>query len=77
MTESIELVVITPAEVSAFVDGELSPEERLDVAACVRDDDRAACLVKAWQWQFALLYAAFGRITEESTPPKLRLTLAT
>jgi anti-sigma factor RsiW len=77
MSGSVELVVITPADVSAFVDGELSPEERLDVAACVRDDDRAACLFRAWQWQLALLYAAFGRIAEEPTPRKLRLTLVT
>jgi anti-sigma factor RsiW len=74
MAESIELVVITPAEVSAFVDGELSREDRSDVAACVRDDDRAACLVGAWQWQLALLYAAFGRIVDEPTPQRLKLT---
>jgi anti-sigma factor RsiW len=74
MSESVELVVITPVEVSAFVDGELSPEERGDVAACVRDDDRAAQLFKAWQWQHGLLYAAFGRIVEEPTPERLRLT---
>jgi anti-sigma factor RsiW len=74
MTESIELVVITPAEVSAFVDGELSREERSDVAACVRDDERADCLVRAWQWQLALLYAAFGRIVDEPTPQRLKLT---
>jgi anti-sigma factor RsiW len=76
MSGSIELVIITPAEVSAFVDGELSPEERADVTACVRDDDRAACLFAAWQWQLALLYAAFGRIIEEPTPARLRLTAA-
>jgi anti-sigma factor RsiW len=74
MAESIELVVITPAEVSAFVDGELSREERSDVAACVRDDERAACLLKAWQWQLALLYAAFGRIVDEPTPQRLKVT---
>jgi anti-sigma factor RsiW len=76
MSGSVELVVITPAEVSAFVDGELSPEERSDVAACVRDDDRAACLCKAWQWQLALLYAAFGRIIDEPTPERLKLSAA-
>jgi len=74
MAESIELVVITPEEVSAFVDGELSREERSDVAACARDDERAACLLKAWQWQLALLYAAFGRIVDEPTPQRLKLT---
>jgi anti-sigma factor RsiW len=74
MAESIELVVITPAEVSAFVDGELSREERRDVADCVRDDERAACLFKAWQWQLALLYAAFGRIVDEPIPERLKLT---
>ena len=76
MSESIELVIITPAEVSAFVDGELSREDRSDVAACVRDDDRAACLVSAWQWQLGLLYAAFGRIVEEPTPRRLKLLTA-
>jgi anti-sigma factor RsiW len=74
MTEAVELVVITPAEVSAFVDGELSREERSDVAACVRDDERAAGMVQAWQWQLGLLYAAFGRIIDEPIPRKLRLT---
>jgi anti-sigma factor RsiW len=74
MTESVELIVITPAEVSAFVDGELSGEERSDVAACVRDDERAACLLGAWQWQLTLLHAAFGRIAEEPTPRRLKLT---
>lgn len=74
MAESIELVIITPAEISAFVDGELSREERTDVAACVRDDERAACLLKAWQWQLALLYAAFGRIVDEPTPQRLKVT---
>jgi anti-sigma factor RsiW len=74
MAESIELVIITPAEISAFVDGELSREERSDVAACVRDDERAACLLKAWQWQLALLYAAFGRIVDEPTPQRLKVT---
>jgi anti-sigma factor RsiW len=76
MSGSAELIIITPVEISAFVDGELSPDERCDVAACVRDDDRAACLVAAWQWQQALLYAAFGRIIEEPTPQRLRLTIA-
>ena len=74
MSESVELVVITPVEVSAFVDGELGAEERSDVEACLRDDDRAACLVSAWYWQLGLLHAAFARTVEEATPPRLRLT---
>lgn len=73
MPAPAELVVITPADISAFLDGELSSEERSDAAACVRDDDRAACLFSAWQWQLGLLYAAFGRIAEESPPTRLRL----
>ena len=72
MPAPAELVVITPADVSAFLDGELSPDERRDVAACVRDDDRAACLLSAWQWQLGLLYAAFGRIVDEPPPERLR-----
>jgi anti-sigma factor RsiW len=76
MSGPVELIIITPVEVSAFIDGELSADERSDIAACVRDDDRAACLVAAWQWQQALLYAAFGRIIEEPTPQRLRLTVA-
>jgi anti-sigma factor RsiW len=76
MSGPAELIIITPVEVSAFVDGELTGDERCDVAACVRDDDRAACLVAAWQWQQALLYAAFGRIIEEPTPQRLRATVA-
>jgi anti-sigma factor RsiW len=76
MIESVELVVLTPVEVSAFVDGELSGDERSDVVACVRDDDRAACMLNAWQWQLAQLYAAFGRIADEPVPQRLRLTAA-
>lgn len=74
MSAVAELVVITPADVSAFLDGELSPQDRKDVAACVRDDDRAACLLTAWQWQLGLLYAAFSRIVEEPIPERLRLS---
>jgi anti-sigma factor RsiW len=74
MAESVELVILTPAEVSAFVDGELSGDERSDVAACVRDDERAACMLKAWLWQLAQLHAAFGRIAHEPIPRRLRLT---
>lgn len=74
MSGQVELVVVTPMEISAFVDGELCPEERQDVEACVRDDDRATCLVSAWHWQLGLLYAAYGRTIEEPTPERLRLT---
>jgi anti-sigma factor RsiW len=77
MSGSIELVIITPTDVSAFIDGELSPEERRDVAECARDDDRAACLLRAWQWQLGLLHAAFGRIVEEPTPKRLRVASTT
>jgi anti-sigma factor RsiW len=73
MPEPIKLVVITPADVSAFVDGELSPEERRDVMACARDDDRVACLIGAWRWQIGLLHEVFGRTVEEPIPERLRL----
>jgi anti-sigma factor RsiW len=73
MPAPAELVVITPADISAFLDGELPPDERGDVAACLREDDRAACLFSAWQWQLGLLYAAFGRSIEEPPPTRLRL----
>lgn len=73
MAKSLELVVITPADVSAFVDGELSPEESRDVADCARDDDRVACLIGAWRWQLGLLHAAFGRTVEEPIPERLKL----
>ncbi|HEX5079830.1 MAG TPA: hypothetical protein VFV80_11825 [Geminicoccaceae bacterium] len=73
---SVELVVITPEEISAYVDGELSSEGRRDVAACVRDDERAACLLSAWQWQLGLLHAAFGRIADEAPPERLKLAPA-
>jgi anti-sigma factor RsiW len=72
MPEPIKLVVITPADVSAFVDGELSPEERRDVMACARDDDRVACLIGAWRWQIELLHEVFGRTVEEPIPERLR-----
>jgi anti-sigma factor RsiW len=72
ISKPIELVVLTTADVSAFVDGELAPEERRDVEACARDDDRVTCLVRAWQWQLGLLYAAYGRTIEEPVPERLR-----
>ncbi len=74
MSAPAELIVITPVEVSAFVDGELHPDERGDVEACLRDDDRAICMVRAWQWQLGLLHAAFARIVEEPVPERLKLT---
>ena len=72
MTQPVELVILTPEDISAFVDGELAPEERRDVTECLRDDDRAVCLLQAWQWQLGLLYAAFGRIVDEPLPARLR-----
>jgi anti-sigma factor RsiW len=76
MSGSVELVVITPEEVSAYIDGELPADERQDVAACARDDERAALLLTAWEWQLALLHAAFGRIIEEPMPERLRSAVA-
>lgn len=73
MAAQIELVVVTPADISAFVDGELSFEERHDVAACARTDERAAFWINAWHWQLALLHQAFGRVIEEPVPERLRL----
>jgi anti-sigma factor RsiW len=73
MATQIELVVITPADISAFVDGELTSEERRDVAACVRTDERAAFWINAWQSQLALLHEAFGRVVEEPVPKRLRV----
>jgi anti-sigma factor RsiW len=73
MARQIELVVITPVDLSAFIDGELDPEERHNVAACVRDDERAALWLNAWHWQLALLHGAFGRTIEEPVPARLRM----
>lgn len=73
MATEIELVVITPADLSAFIDGELDPKERHDVAACARDDERAALWLNAWHWQLALLYETFGRSVEEPVPARLRV----
>jgi anti-sigma factor RsiW len=66
-----QLTVITAADVSAFVDGELDAQERCDVAACARDDDRVARLIAAWQRQLGLLHAAFGRLCDEPLPKRL------
>lgn len=73
MSAQIELVVITPADISAFVDGELTSEDRRNIAACVRTDERAAFWINAWQWQLALLLEAFGRVVEEPLPERLRV----
>jgi anti-sigma factor RsiW len=66
-----QLTVITPADVSAFIDGELDAQERRDVAACAQDDDRVVRLIAAWQRQLGLLYAAFGRPRDEPLPKRL------
>jgi anti-sigma factor RsiW len=63
-----ELVVLTVEDVSSFIDGELGREERLDVVACARDDDRVACRIAAWQWQQGLLHGAFGAVVDEPVP---------
>jgi anti-sigma factor RsiW len=73
MATEIELVVITPADLSALIDGELGPEERHDVAACARDDERAGLWLNAWHWQLALLHETFGRAIEEPVPARLRV----
>jgi anti-sigma factor RsiW len=73
MATQIELVVITPADISAFVDGELTSEDRRNVVACARTDERAAFWINAWQWQLALLHEAFGRVVEEPLPEQLRV----
>jgi anti-sigma factor RsiW len=67
---SAQLTILTADDVSAFVDGELGREERLEVAACARDDERVACRIAAWQWQIGLLHRAFGG-TDEPVPPRL------
>lgn len=66
-----KVVVMTAEDVSAFVDGELGREERFDLAACARDDDRVACRIAAWQWQQGLLYGAFGAVVDEPVPEAL------
>ena len=68
---SAELVVLTGADVSAFVDGELPPEERWDVAACARDDERVASLLAAWLWQLRLIHNAFGQDCKKPLPDRL------
>lgn len=67
---SAQLTILTAEDVSAFVDGELGREGRLEVAACARDDDRVACRIAAWRWQIGLLHRAFGG-TDEPVPPRL------
>lgn len=66
-----ELIVVTAADVSAFVDGELAPQERRDVAACARDDDRVARLIAVWRWQLGLIHKAFGRACDRPSPDRL------
>lgn len=68
-----EVVVMTTEDVSAFVDGELAHEDRSDVAACARDDDRVACRIAAWQWQQGLLHCVFGGVIDEPLPKALRM----
>jgi anti-sigma factor RsiW len=68
---SAQLTILTVEDVSAFVDGELEREERREVAACARDDDRVACRIAAWQWQIGLLHAAFGSVADDPVPERL------
>lgn len=72
MAGPVELVIIAPAELSAYVDGEFGPDERRDVAACIREDERAICLIRSWQWQLGLLHAAFAEVVDEPVPARLK-----
>lgn len=59
----------------AYVDGELSPEQRAEVDARLARDPEAARKVAGWRQQRELLKSAFDGVLDEAVPPQLSATL--
>lgn len=59
----------------AYADGELSPEQRLEVEALVARDPEAARKLADWKRQRELLKQAFDDVLDEPVPPQLAAVL--
>jgi anti-sigma factor RsiW len=63
---------VDEAMLHAFVDDELSADDRDRVAAWLAEHPDAAANVVAWRQQGALLHAAFDPVLDEPVPERLR-----
>lgn len=59
----------------AYLDGELSPEQRTEVEALLARDPEAARKLAGWKRQRELLKSAFDGVLDEPVPPQLAATL--
>ena len=59
----------------AYVDNEVSGEQRDEIEALLRADHNMAQKVDAWRRQRDLLHQAFDAVAAEPLPPSLRATL--
>ena len=57
---SAVVVVLTPDDLSAYVDGEISGDVARDVEDLVEEDPRVARWLAAYQHQVACMHKAFG-----------------
>lgn len=66
-----ERTTITEADLNAYADGELQPEERAAVEAYLADHPADRERIAAWRDQEATLRALYGHVAEESVPARL------
>lgn len=62
---------ITEADLNAYVDGELQPEEQAAVEAYLADHPVDRERIAAWRDQEATLRALYGHVAEEAVPARL------
>ena len=68
-------MTITPEEIAAFADGELSPERRAEVAAAIAADPQLADQVEQHRRLKAMLTGHYAPIAEEPVPDRLAAML--
>lgn len=62
---------LDPADIHAFVDGELDPQRRAEVERLIAEDSEAAAEAKAWRDQNEALKRAFAPVLAEPVPGRL------
>lgn len=60
----------------AYVDGEVTDDQKAEIEVFLAGDEEASRMVAAWQQQKRSLHQAFDGIVEESVPASLKATLS-
>ena len=63
---------ISAQDLNAYVDGELSPERRIEVEAHLASNPEAAAQVQAWQEQNQAIKVLFSPVLNEAMPMRLQ-----